>query len=319
MYFQTKPLIHLKNIREEKKIFLMEADNEKWKDTMNEIKEKLSKYNLKESLTCFLITSDNKLLICNRTQDFYISFISMAINNKLLMKKILNCIQNLEISDFVSLLTVLNYKYNIKSKFLKFILEKDYNNLMLFENIDTIKFLSKCNFNNLFYNYQNELFDILEKKILYFLNLKHIPKSNITYILPGGKKEKNESDYETIVREIKEEVKLNINNDTLFLNSDFQFKSFTPYSNINPILYMSTFDYVLNYYFFDKIYILYLSESSNNLKNQFKENHEIKFISFFDLNLQTIILKHDNQNDIKNYNKKLLFAILHKYIEFIKN
>lgn len=322
MYFQTKPIYYIKTFREEKKIFYL-ANNDfrepGWILDENIENDLTGKKLINPSYNCFILTKDKKLILGTRSYSFYCSYIHYVLKNpnkKIHMGKIINCVKNLEISEFVSLMYVLdkkkiiNIKDHLTSTQLKYISSHI--------NIGFCNIFYECDFNKIKKDtLEYTLFKIKITKIissfvqLQFECSKTVAHADInpilsyTLILPGGKMMPNENTYDIISREINEELGIQLNeSNTMFLNRDLVFERFTKFSDIIPIFYTYTNDKILKYNYSDKVFVLYIDYNSSDIISHFKTNHEIKNIFSINLNF-----------DKNNIEVKTLINILKKYKE----
>ena len=80
---------------------------------------------------------------------------------------------------------------------------------------------------------------IKDRKILSTLS-----KGKDTYYIPGGKREGNESDFETLIREIKEELSVDINSSTIKLYGIFEAQAHGKAEGIIVKMTCYTADYI---------------------------------------------------------------------------
>lgn len=296
MFSQT-PDIYVKSDKENKKIFTLFNDSRP--NILNEISMNINKSHITHN--SIILTKDNKIILCNRRLSFYASYIVHLFNKDFKqfdIKRFIKCVKTLNVKEFAVLYYTLNKKGIINIQ--------DYVNFDVYEFIYNFKDIKP------FIDIPYEIFiiypvliDKLTKILIDFANnILILPNSNNT-ILPGGKKKfLEETSYEVLKRELKEELNLNIC-DVKYLNEYYEFKNIN--EDIKPVLCMYNHDKILNYNYLDLTYIIKISKTFNEIKMNFKRNVEI-----FNL-YPSITIKFDNE-ELKINNIRYLLKIFIKYI-----
>lgn len=297
MFSQT-PDIYVKSDKENKKIFTLFNDSRP--NILNEISKNINKSHITHN--SIILTQDNKMILCNRRLSFYASYIVHLFNKNLKQfdtKRFIKCVRALNIKEFAVLYYILNKKGII--------------NIQNYVNIDIYEFIYNFKDDKPFIDIPYEIFIMypslinkLIKILLDFANNILILPNNDNTILPGGKKKfLEETSYEVLKRELKEELNLNIC-DVKYLNENYEFKNIN--EDIKPVLCIYNHDKILNYNYLDLTYIIKVSKTFNDIKTNFKRNVEI-----LDL-YPSITIKFDNE-ELKLNNIRYLLKIFIKYIQ----
>lgn len=290
MFLETKPFLILSNEYEKKYFFFL---------TEEEIKNKYI-YNHNTSFNAFILTKDNKCLVCERQNSFYWSFIINNLNhyNTYLYTNLTSIVQNLLLEEFLAFILFL-IKHKVIEK--RFILDKKYNLKNIKNNIMILE-KSKINLEYIKNNCQEEIDNIIND----FLEKKIIIKKHHNLIVPGGKQiQKNENYLSVIIREVEEEVNLKLKKSEInILTEDFVFKNYI--NDPKPIyLYIKIFDKVLKKYFNNVCILIKTDIFFYNI--DFNSNKEIKNIFYIKSNIN------------KYFNKKNFIFILKRFNSFFNN
>ena len=240
---------------------------------------------LNSSCSCFILSGDHKIIFATRSRSFYCSYLYIAFKKGVLIEtqipKIISCIKNLHLVEFLDLIINMHYQeiFDLKNHFsLKEI------SILLEVNTDYEKSIFKdIDFKNLLND--DELFKSELKTIIncfrkwYFENelFKELQlDSGLTIVLPGGKKEDGENCKETIIREVMEEICLDIDiNEVSILNKDLEFVNFKDNKKITPVFDCYTKDKILNYVYNDKVFIFKIDKTYKDIIKNFKPTAEI--------------------------------------------
>ncbi|BAO49507.1 putative NTP pyrophosphohydrolase mutT motif [Alphaentomopoxvirus acuprea] len=274
--------------------YILETYSERRSITIKHFDEfNISNYNNTNnaSFNIVFITSDNKILIAERKYSYYFDclYSICKLNNisTSTLRNFINIFSKLNCIEKYNIINKINYnkRYEIILKFIKENFNDDIKTIYMKKNInklDTILFNNPVPLDIIKKSYY--ITKITGKQdninILPYYNLSNIKKTNKTLILPGGRKKGNESLFNIIKREVKEEINIKIED-----------------IDISKTYYSETeiFDKIIYKTFIDITFIATLKYSSKEILNLFIPNIEIKNISFY--NLKFI-----------NY-KKLLFLV----------
>lgn len=246
------------------------------------------------SYSCFLITNDNYVILAQRKHGFYLSYIinsgkkKLALTNK---KKgmIIECIKHLEIQEIVTLLSVL-HKNNLidlsvclsEEEFFDIIKNNDRNNVL--KNIENIIDTKDSNFMyqlyNIIYDFRNYYFRGQNDKLISI-------HKNKTIMLPGGKKDlSDKTNLDIILREVCEELNLEINKNTsMVLTKNLEVVKLLSKDDIEPCMDCYTKDFVLNYYYYDKVFVILIDKTLDEIKKNFVSNTEVSDIVFYKIKI----------------------------------
>lgn len=316
-YFHLKPLDSIKNSKEVKKIFDIYKD-----DVFFTLEKNIYDKDGNTSKSCsnikklsyvnFIITKDNFLIFGLRSCTYYCSYIYSMLTSKhanINIKKILISIANLSKTEFCTLIL-----YFIKNNYLEIIKHSltpdNLKHLQDFHNVVHHVIFKSCNFDKIKDNpeFIDAINNMLSQYLIYNENLNFT--TTWTPVLFGGKKlSEDESPAKTLMRENEEEICQQIHTiNKKILNKDLKFVDFTEDNNISPILFIYTYDKILNRSYYDSVYIIYIDASLYELQQLFKPNQEI-----FEIYPIKISLNIDNMSfkDIK--------YLLQKYKQLFKN
>lgn len=254
------------------------------------------------SYCCFIVFKDKKLLFATRSHSFYCSYIYVTLSKKTELtqyhiNKILTCIKNLNLVEFLDFIMALIYQGIIKAQ--DYFSWKELDTLIHLDQSCRVNIFKNSNMKYMLEENTELLFEI--KKIIhnfrnwYFDNKKTDDiefDAGYTIVLPGGKKELGESCKETIIREVMEEIGLDINADEVsFLSNNLKFTNFKSNIIIPPIIDCFTKDKVLNHIYNDKIFILKIDRDFNDVVKNFKPTTEIVSVISVHINID-----YDNMN-----------------------
>lgn len=239
---------------------------------------------LNSSCSCFILSEDHKIIFATRSRSFYCSYLYIALKKGSLIEtqipKIISCIKNLHLVEFLDLITNMHYQeiFDLKNHFslkeISILLEvkAGYKNSIFKD----IKFKDLLN---------DELFKTELRSIIqcfrkwYFENevFKELQlDSGLTIVLPGGKKEDGENCREAVIREVMEEICLDIDiNEVSILNKDLEFVNFKDNKKITPVFDCYTKDKILNYVYNDKVFIFKIDKTYKDIIKNFKPTTEI--------------------------------------------
>lgn len=285
MFLETKPFLILSNEYEKKYFFFL---------TQEQINNRYI-YNNETSFNAFILTKDNKYLVCERQNSFYWSFLIKNLNyyNTYLYTNLSSIVKNLLLEEFLAFILFL-IKNNVIEK--KFILNKKYNLKNIQKNILLLE-KSKINLKYIKNNCQEDLDNILND----FLEKKIIIKKHHNLIVPGGKQNKKDKNYlSVILREVEEEINVKLNKTEInILNEEFVFVN--SLNDFKPIyLYIKIFDKILKKYF-NNICIL-IKTDINFCNIDFNSNKEIKNIFYIKSNINKYFDKNNFIFILKRFN-----------------
>lgn len=284
--------------------FLIDIEREKKTFTFPSVTELTGKV----SYCCFILFKNNKILLAIRSHSFYCSYIYVTLNKtknsskrltKQQLQKISKSIRNLNIMEFIDFVSALIQQDIIEPNIyfskreIEIIAHIDKTNNMNIFKSSNMKDLINVSDNKLIFEIEKILYDFCD---MYFNN-KNVKNLKInfgfTIVLPGGKKETYDKNCkETIIREVMEEINLNINiNEVSFLNNDFKFVNFKNSETVSPIMTCFTEDKILNHVYNDKIFIVKVDKNYEDVITNFQSTPEIN--SIFPLDIE---LDYDNMN-----------------------
>lgn len=300
--FSIIPDIYLKTSKEIKKIFTLFYDSNT--NILNEIKNLLP--TIRHSYNALLITSDNRLILCDRKFSFYASYVIYSLTKKKQYfndKKFLSCVKHLNIKEFsvfyhsLDKNKIINLKKHVTPEIYdymsNFVLDEEYNKYF------NVSYSCIANDNIIISKLINILSDFVHNIIL-ISNTKNV-------ILPGGKRiSVDEKPLDILKRELFEELNLSIS-DVEYLDKYYIFRSID--DNIYPVLCMYIYDKVLKYNYLDLTYILRTKKTFKEINLNFKSNNEVnKLISTTKINFDTTKLRASNIIYLLKIYKKYMYT-----------
>lgn len=301
LYFREKPLYIIKSLKENKKIFYVSENTKDDNNATNHINKKYQK----PSYNCFILTKDKKILFCVKKFSFYASYIYCTLqkhnNTKYLdVSKILNSVKNLYFKEFIALVYVyilyfknqnILFNFLTPEQFQMIINHVDREYIILFE---TVSFFELIKTNSLFnMKLSNLIYSFLVSFFQFGLTQLKIDNLNLnkscTHILPGSKiKTITNPSFEIIKNDMfnKLSIKENRDDELLYLDENLQFKIIDDYNKVKPILYMYIYDKVLEHYYIDYTYVLYIDQNARDIQQNFKINNEFVSLVYKDVSFE---------------------------------
>lgn len=264
------------------------------------------------SYSCFIITNDNNVILAQRKHGFYLSYLIIICDKKMELnrkkkKKIIECIKNLSLDEIMTLLSVI-YKKNIVDLSVCFSTEElhDIEKVTDVYNIlKNIQNIFDTNDSNFMYQFYKILFDFRDHYLRGSLINNISIHKNKTLILPGGKRDfTDKSNRDIILREVFEELNLEIDIETSkVLNKNLKIVKILSNDDIEPFMDCYTKDFVLDYYYYDKIFLIIINKSLEEIQENFVENSEVSALIFYEIKIDTT----------NNFTKKKLKEFLKDY------
>jgi hypothetical protein len=242
--------------------------------TQKDLESKINHHdNKKKSYNAIILTSDNKIIFCTRKKSFYYDeFLQICKKNITLndRSKILELFSNLSLFEKKNILHYIYNKYNVKKKYIKNFILKNFGHKFVHEIINYNKqYITTSEYSLYFkyiHNYRN--YKINDKPINADIVINDNCKFNFNFnknfnllILPGGKNNNSENIITVLNREIYEEIGLyNILNNSYI---------YTTYYIQNTI-----YDKIINKYFTDITFLIITKINSNQFTESFKNNED---------------------------------------------